>query len=66
MGRPPVPTQRLRRNRVVTMVTDSELKKLHELAQSENESLSATVHEVLIRFLEAQDQAKNRSNQGKR
>lgn len=53
MGRPPGSAESLRRNRVVTMVTDSELKRLSDIAEAENESLSATVHELLARFLDA-------------
>lgn len=53
MGRPPGSAESLRRNRVVTMVTDSELKRLSAIAEAENESLSATVHKLLVRFLDA-------------
>lgn len=54
MGRPPGSAESLRRNRVVTMVTDSELKRLSDIAEAENESLSATVHKLLARFLDAE------------
>ena len=53
MGRPPGSTESLRRNRVVTMVTDSELKRLSAIAEAEDESLSATVHKLLARSLDA-------------
>ncbi len=51
MGRPPGAPETLRRNRVVTMVTDAELGELSKLAQDKNRSLSAIVHEILSRHL---------------
>ena len=51
MGRPPCPPEIVRRNRVVTMVTDAELRKLSKVANDENRSLSAVVHEILSRHL---------------
>ena len=54
LGRPSGAIEILRRNRVVTMVTDSELEQLTVLAESENESLSATVHRILSRHLKRQ------------
>ena len=53
MGRPSGSAESLRRNRVVTLVTDSDLKRLSAIAEAENESLSATVHKILARFLNA-------------
>jgi hypothetical protein len=53
MGRPPGSTESLRRNRVVTLVTDSELKRLIAIAEGENKSLSATVHKLLARSIDA-------------
>lgn len=50
-GRPPGSVERLRRNRVVTMVTDSELNQLNVLAKTENKSLSSIVYEILSRLL---------------
>lgn len=55
MGRPPGSAESLRRNRVVTMVTDSELIRLGAIAEAENESLSATVHKLLAQFLDAKN-----------
>jgi len=52
MGRPPQPTKTARRNRVVTLVTDAELKKLSALADDENRSLSAVVHQILAKHLQ--------------
>lgn len=48
MGRPQAPPQAARRNRVVTMVTDAELKKLTDLAARDQTSLSTTVHRILL------------------
>lgn len=55
MGRPPGSAESLRRNRVVTMVTDSELKRLTAIAEAEDESLSAAVHKLLARSLDAKE-----------
>ena len=40
-----------RRNRVVTLVTDSELQNLHLCADKEHKSISGFVHEILREFL---------------
>lgn len=47
MGRPPGPRERLRRNRVVTFVTDAEMKVLQRLSDRSGNSVSAVVHEIL-------------------
>ena len=54
MGRPPGPTERIRRNRVVTLVTDAELRQLAEIADRQNRSLSSVVHEILINHMDGQ------------
>jgi hypothetical protein len=51
MGRPLAAQETARRNRVVTMVTDSELEKLSMLADQEDKSLSAVVHQILSKRL---------------
>jgi hypothetical protein len=51
LGRPRRPTETLRRNRVVTMVTDVELEQLAELADKQNMPLSSIVHQILTRYL---------------
>ena len=51
MGRPLTAQETVRRNRVVTMVTDSELEKLTMLADQKSKSLSAVVHQILSRRL---------------
>ena len=43
-GRPPSPAHLCRNKRVVTFVTPSEMDRLHQLAESENITLSAAVH----------------------
>jgi len=50
-GRPPSSPDTVRRNRVVTMVTDAELAKLKSLVEAEGKSLSFVVHDVLSRYL---------------
>ena len=54
MGRPHQAPETLRRNRVVTMVTDSELEKLSAVAATENKSLSGVVRDILSKSLEEQ------------
>ena len=51
LGRPPSSPNMVRRNRVVTMVTDAELEQLKSLVKAEGKSLSLVVHEVLRRYL---------------
>jgi hypothetical protein len=50
-GRPARDPQSIRRNRVVTLLTDAELEKLTRVADREEKSVSAFVHEVLSQFL---------------
>ena len=51
MGRPPSSRKTVRRNRVVTMVTDVEFTQLKSLAEAEGKSLSSVVNEALSRYL---------------
>jgi hypothetical protein len=51
LGRPRSPTETARRNRVVTMVTDSELQELKAIADENKSSMSSVVYKVLARFL---------------
>ena len=51
MGRPPSSPDKVRRNRVVTMVTDAEFAQLKSLAEAEGKSLSLVVYAVLSRYL---------------
>lgn len=52
MGRPPVPPERARPNRVVTFVTNSEFAQLRGIAERRGVSLSATVQEILAGSLD--------------
>jgi hypothetical protein len=51
MGRPAGPVTAARRNRVVTLVTDAEFEELTSIAEAENRSLSAVVHQILKNHL---------------
>jgi hypothetical protein len=52
MGRPPIPREKARSNRVVTFVTDRELADLTRGAEKANTSLSGFVHQLLLRALQ--------------
>jgi len=52
MGRPLVPLEKARPNRVVTFVTNSEFTQLQEIAERKGVSLSATVQEILAGSLD--------------
>ena len=54
MGRPPAPPETVRKNRIVTFVTDEEFEKLERLAERSDQSLSAAVYELLARALRRQ------------
>jgi len=51
LGRPPLPRDKARANRVVTFVTETELAKLQEIAAQGGQSVSAAVHRMLERCL---------------
>jgi hypothetical protein len=51
MGRPPVPPEVARSERVATFVTISELEKLLRIAEDQQKSLSRVVHDILRRAL---------------
>ena len=51
MGRPRTGAETARRNRVVTLVTDSEFEELRATADSTGQSVSALVHQIVSRFL---------------
>ena len=55
VGRPRCPAETARRNRVVTMVTDAELEKLKTVADTERQSVSALVHEILSKHFGRQE-----------
>jgi len=50
-GRPPLPVEIARRNRVVTMVTDREFQELQDGADEGSTTVSSFVHEILRQFL---------------
>jgi len=52
MGRPAGPPEDVRRNRVVVMVTDGELAKLHRLADARDLPLGTIAYELLARSLD--------------
>jgi len=51
-GRPPLPPDELRANRVVTFFTDPELATLRQLSREESKTLSATCHRIITRYLD--------------
>ena len=51
MGRPAAPPQTLRRNRVVVMMTDTEVEKLHRLAANKEIAVGTAAYEILARAL---------------
>ena len=51
LGRPPRAPESIRRRRVVTLMTDAEFEKLARLADEEEESVSAFVHQIITRYL---------------
>ena len=51
MGRPTVPADQLRRNRVLVTLTDSEFRMLELLADEKGQALGTAIHDVLVRAL---------------
>ncbi len=51
LGRPSVPREERRSNRVVTFLTDSELTTLQSVAAEDGSSLSAAIHRILAASL---------------
>ena len=51
MGRPRQNPETVRNSRVVTFVTKSELAKLERIAEQNRISLSASIHQILTKFL---------------
>ena len=50
-GRPPSTPEKTRRNRVVTLMTDAEFENLTKVADQDEKSVSAMVHEIVSRYL---------------
>jgi hypothetical protein len=51
LGRPPLPPETTRSERVVTFLTQRELEQLQQLAMDQNLALSATVHQLIVEQL---------------
>lgn len=51
-GRPPLPSNEVRRNRVVTFMTDREMDHLREIARHKSVTLSATCHRIIKSYLQ--------------
>ena len=54
VGRPRMPLDEARRNRVVIMLTDSELAKLHRLAERKDLPLGTVAYDIVARSLKRQ------------
>ena len=52
IGRPPLPFEKRRSQRVVTFLTDSENKAVREIAETESKSLSQICYELIQKGLE--------------
>jgi hypothetical protein len=51
LGRPPGAPESLRHKRVVTLMTNAEFEKLTKIADKEEKSVSALVHQIISRYL---------------
>ena len=51
MGRPAGPAEKVRRNRVVVFVTDSELAQLHRMADKKDLPLGTVLYQIIARAL---------------
>ncbi len=60
-GRPSVPYDQARSERVVTFLTPSEMTSLKRLADESAASLSATLHRLVVRELKVQSQKQSKS-----
>jgi hypothetical protein len=54
MGRPAKPSEEVRHNRVVVLLTDAELAKLHRLAQRKALPRGTAAYEIVARALARQ------------
>jgi hypothetical protein len=50
-GRPPLPPDKVRANRVVTFVTNPEMALLRQLSKKESDTISAICHRIIARYL---------------
>ncbi len=65
MGRPPLPSSKVRGERVVTFLTTVQKQQLHLLAETSDQSISAAAQELIRRglkqeFFERYDKAKGK------
>ena len=51
LGRPPGAPESIRHKRVVTLMTNAEFKKLTKIADENEKSVSALVHQIVSRYL---------------
>ncbi len=51
MGRPTIPREELRRNRVMVTLTDAEFEMLRRLADEKSQALGTAIRDVLVRSL---------------
>ena len=51
MGRPAGPPERVRRNRVVVLLTDEELRKLEAVADAADEPVGTAAYNIVARSL---------------
>lgn len=50
-GRPPLPPDKVRANRIVTFLSDPELAMLKKISQQENDTLSAVCRRILTGYI---------------
>ncbi len=62
MGRPPLPREKTRRNRLVTFLTDLELESVRRQAEQQGLSLSGMEHKILARSLESPVESSHRAS----
>ena len=62
MGRPPLPREKTRRNRLVTFLTDLELESVRRQAEQQGLSLSGMAHKILARSLESGAESNHRAS----
>ena len=60
LGRPPLPRDHVRSERVVSFVTRGEFDALVEIAENSNQSVSGVVHQILTSALTKQIEPGNK------
>jgi hypothetical protein len=64
LGRPPSPPNKVRGNRVVTFVTDSDLFELTRLSEADGLSISAVCYQMINESLKRMNQDPAEARQG--